>query len=58
MMAQSATQQPAEAISMEVDEPAIDAAAIPPVAADAAAAAADLLQISAAAGQLRACMEA
>ena len=43
---------------MEIDEPDIDAAALPPVAADAVAAAADLLQISAAAaaitGQLRA----
>ena len=34
---------------MELDEPAINAAALPPAAADTAAAAADLLQISAAA---------
>ena len=44
---------------MEVDEPAIDAAALPPAATDTAAAA-DLLQISASAnavaGQLRADM--
>ena len=52
-MAQSAPPQPADAISMELDEPTIDAATIPSAAADAAAAAADLLQISAAAGQLR-----
>ena len=55
-MAQLALSQPVESISMELDEPAIDAAALPPAAADATAAAADLLQISAAAGQLRADM--
>jgi hypothetical protein len=61
-MAQLAPPQPAETISMELDEPVIDAAALPPAAADAAAAAADLLQISAAvtaaAGQLSADMTA
>ena len=60
-MAQLAPPQPAEAISMELDEPAIDATPLPSAAADAAAAAADLLQISAvaaaAAGQLRSCLE-
>ena len=49
-MTQFAPPQAAEAISMELDEPAINAAALPPAAADAAAAAAALQQISAAAG--------
>jgi hypothetical protein len=51
-MAQLAPPQPAETIGMELDAPVIDAAALPPAAADTAAAAADLLQISVAAGQL------
>jgi hypothetical protein len=57
-MALLAPPQPAEAMSMEIDEPVIDSATQSPAGAAATAAAADLLQISAAAaaaaGQLRA----